>query len=527
MTAIPEAADLSPEALIGQLVCVALRNYAGDAAARESFLADFTRHGWGGVIVFGGRLEAVRELLDEARSRSPVSPLVVGDFERGLGQQFPIDGVVFPPLMAFGAAGDPTLAREAARAVGGELRALGFHVNFAPVADLAVEPANPIVATRAAGADPSRAAAIVAATVEGLQAGGVAATVKHFPGHGRTSLDSHEVLPVVEATRADLERADWVPFRAGLEAGAQLVMTAHVAFPALEPDGARDRPATFSRAVARDLLRGAWGFEGLVCSDALMMGAVAVEPPDRTARRALEAGVDWLLYPPDPPLVHAGLVGALAAGDLDRERCETAAGRLLDLKRWAGVGSDESPASTSAAPSTSAALLAEAVAGAALTARPAEPPEGRAWPDLAQWVVVLDGAIAPGDIVLPRELAPAAAERLLVIDTSDASDVVRAAVDGARRRCGGARVACAVFSPIRAWKGRAGLSELGREAVAAACGPAREAVLLIFSNPRIVSEVQAPSRVVWTYGEDAASQRAAVAFLRGALRAAGRLPIEL
>lgn len=516
---LPDPPSLSPDILAGQLVCVALRDYAGDRGAREAFLADLERHRWGGVIVFGGELSAVQDLLARAGERVAIPLLVTGDFERGLGQQFPRSGTTFPPLMALGAAEDTVLAREVGAAIGRELRAAGFHVNYAPVADLANEPANPIVATRAAGDDPQAVGAIVAAFVEGQQAEGVAATIKHFPGHGRTTLDSHDVLPVVETDHDELAATDWVPFRGGLEAGAKLVMSAHVAFPDLEPDDER-RPATFSRAILSDLLRGKWGFSGLLCSDALMMGAVTGEGPEAAARRALEAGVDWLLYPPDPPAVYAGLRAGLEKGALDRELCEAAVGRLLDLKSWV-LESRPGLSTTSAAP------LAEAVAGAALTADPQEPPAGAAWPDRARWVVVLDGAIGREDLVLAGELAGEAGRRMIVIDTTEPPERVREGIGAVREAASGKAVACAVFSPIRAWKGRAGLSETGRMAVEAASADADEACLLIFSNPRIVDDVGAPSRVVWTYGEDAASQRAAVAFLRGALPAAGRLPVRL
>lgn len=520
----PGAADpaaLSPAELAGQLVCVPLRDYAGEPAARDAFLESIERHRWGGVIVFGGDLAAVGELLAAARERSPIPPLVTGDFERGLGQQFPAAGTRFPSFMAFGATDDPALTRAAWTEIGRELAAHGFHVDFAPVADLALEPANPIVADRAAGDDPERVAAIVAAAVEGLQAAGIAATVKHFPGHGRTTLDSHETLPVVEATREELEAADWIPFRAGLAAGARLAMSAHVAFPALEPDGARDRPATFSRTLATDVLRGEWGFEGLLCSDALMMGAVSGEGPGTAARRALEAGIDWLLYPPEPERVHTELAAALESGALARETCERAASRLLDLKRWAIGGR--------AAPGTqmTAAPLAEAVAGAALVADPPEPPAGYAWPDRAQWVAILDGGIGRDEVVLEAELAAAAARQLLVIDTAAGSDAVLAAIAEARERCANAWVACAVFSPVRAWKGRAGLSTAAREAIRVATAEARDAVLILFSNPRIVNELPAPPRVVWTHGEAPASQRAALDFLRGSLPASGRLAVRL
>jgi beta-N-acetylhexosaminidase len=323
----------------------------------------------------------------------------------------------------------------------------------------------------------------------------------------------------VEASRKELESADWVPFRAGIEAGARLAMSAHVAFPALEPDGARDRPATFSRAIATGLLRDEWGFGGLFCSDALMMGAVRGLTPGAAARRALEAGVDWLLYPPEPERVHAELSAAIGSGDLDRRRCERAAERLLALKRWATGSARESNA-------WSAASMAEAVAGAALVAEPAEPPPGHAWPDRAQWIVILDGGIESDEIVLDSELAPAAARNLVVIDTAAGGDAVLAAIAEARERCRGAWVACAVFSPVRAWKGRAGLTAAARGAIETVVGEAREAILILFSNPHIVNELQAPPRVVWTHGEAPACQRAVVDFLRGSLRATGRSPLR-
>jgi beta-glucosidase-like glycosyl hydrolase len=470
------------------------------------------------VIVFGGQLDAVTELLIEAQRISPVPLLLTGDFERGFGQQFPTDGTVFPPLMALGAAADVGLAEAVGAAIGTELRAHGFHVDFAPVADLAIEPKNPIVGTRAAGDDPGRVAPIVAATVEGVQSVGVAAAVKHFPGHGRTTTDSHHALPVVHATRDELEATDWVPFQAGLRAGARIVMTTHVAFPALEPDG-QTRPATFSTAV-NELLKREWGFDGVICSDALMMGAVAGETPEQAAHRALEAGVDWLLYPRDPTTVHRGLVSAIEDGRLDRARCERAAARLLRLKLWvlrhpaAGRASDP-------------ADLADRTAGAALTARPADPPSDHDWPDGAQWTVVLDGEIESEEVRFAEWLAPEAGDRMVIIDTTRGEEQARERIALAQRCASNRPVVCAVFSPIRASKGRHGLSELGSDMVNAVTGPDHDSVLLIFSNPHIVAEVRAPSRVVWAYGEDRSSQRAALEFLRGTRPAPGRLPVQM
>jgi hypothetical protein len=142
-------------------------------------------------------------------------------------------------------------------------------------------------------------------------------------------------------------------------------------------------------------------------------------------------------------------------------------------------------------------------------------------------VVILDGGIGREEIVLGEELAPAAAKELVLVDTGAGSDAVLEALAVVRQRCARAWVACAVFSPVRAWKGRAGLSAAAREAVRVATADASEAVLIVFSNPRIVGELEAPSRIVWTHGEAPASQRAALDFLRGSLPAFGSLPVRL
>jgi hypothetical protein len=236
--------------------------------------------------------------------------------------------------------------------------------------------------------------------------------------------------------------------------------------------------------------------------------------------RALAAGVDWLLYPPDPPGVAAGLAAALAEGGAARARAEEAAGRVLELKRWVFSRPPIEP------PPTSARALADAVAAAALTADPASPPGDPAWPDGAQWVVVLDGAIEPREVVLAEGLSRHAAGRLLVIDAADPGGAA-ARLAEVRERCDGSRVACAVFNPVRAWKGRAGLSPAALEAVRSALGGAAESALLLFSNPRIINGLDTPSRVVQAYGEDPASQRAALAFLRGERTATGRSPVRL
>ena len=223
--------------------------------------------------------------------------------------------LVVPPNAALLARGaEPGDIEWASRVTGQRLRALGVDWVFAPVADVNALPANPVIGPRAFGTDARAAARGVAEAVRGFRAARVACCLKHFPGHGSTALDSHLALPACDADRATIEARDLEPFRAGAAAGAGAVMTAHVLYPALDAA----RPATFSRAIARDLLRDALGFRGVCITDALeMKGAADGRTPLEAALLALEAGCDLLLFARDDgslPGLRAGLAAALEGG---------------------------------------------------------------------------------------------------------------------------------------------------------------------------------------------------------------------
>ncbi|RLK23127.1 beta-N-acetylhexosaminidase [Micromonospora sp. M71_S20] len=246
-------------------------------------------------------------------------------------------GSPYPGNAALGAIDEVTLTRRVYEAIGAELAALGVTVNLAPTVDVNTADENPVIGTRSFGADPARVAAHSAAAVTGLQAAGVAACAKHFPGHGATVADSHYELPTVDVPLDVLRRRDLPPFAAVVAAGARAVMTAHIRVPALTGDG----PATFSRAVLVDLLRGEYGFTGTVITDALEMkgAAVAAGGVGPAAVRALAAGADLLCIGAqvDAELVErvvAEIVGALGDGRLDRARVEEAAGRAAALAAW-------------------------------------------------------------------------------------------------------------------------------------------------------------------------------------------------
>jgi beta-N-acetylhexosaminidase len=274
--------------------------------------------------------------------------LNTADFEAGVG--FRVAGAtVFPRQMAVAAAGDETLAFEAARITAVESRAIGVHVNFSPIADVNNNPRNPVINTRSFGENVDDVGRFTSAYVRGLGAGGVLATLKHFPGHGDTDVDSHIGLPVIQQPRDRLDRVELPPFRAGLAAGAGAVMTAHIQLPALDP--AEFSPATLSAPVVTGLLRGELGFDGLVYTDSMGMDAVARRlSPGDAAVRAIQAGNDVVLHSPDDAAAVAGIKAAVESGQIPVARVDASVRRILRAKARLGlhlaptVSLDEVPA---------------------------------------------------------------------------------------------------------------------------------------------------------------------------------------
>jgi len=292
--------------------------------------------GYGTVIL--GQPFSAAFLINRLQALSTVPLLNTADFETGVG--FRIFGATsFPRQMAMGAiagADGARLVREEARITALEARAIGVQVNFAPIADVNNNPRNPVINTRSYGEDPARVAALVGAYVEGAKDGGMIATVKHFPGHGDTDVDSHLGLPIITYDRARLRDVELVPFRRGVEQGAQAVMAAHIELPALDP--APQTPATFSRPILHDLLRQELGFGGLVYTDSMSMDAVAkMVTPDEGAVRALAAGADQILHSPDPIAAFSGIKRALASGRLAHAQIDESVRRVLRAKASVGL----------------------------------------------------------------------------------------------------------------------------------------------------------------------------------------------
>jgi beta-N-acetylhexosaminidase len=257
--------------------------------------------------------------------------LISTDQEHGIVARVGKPATLFPGAMAVGAGGSRTDARTLGRIAGKELRAMGVRQDYTPVADVNVNPANPVIGVRSFGADPAAVASLVAAEVAGYQRSQqVAATAKHFPGHGDTAIDSHYGFPVITHSRTEWEKLDAPPFRAAIAAGIDSIMTAHIMVPALDDSG---DPATLSRPILTGILREELGYDGVVVTDSLGMEGVRTKyGDDRVPVLALKAGVDQLLNPPSIDIAWNAVVKAVRDGELTESRLDASILRVLRLK---------------------------------------------------------------------------------------------------------------------------------------------------------------------------------------------------
>ena len=306
----------------------------------------------GGVIYFGwtdsfrdgprGVATLSNALQDAARTvprggKVAVPLLVATDQEMGVVTRLGKPATQFPGSMALGAGRSTTDARVAAEITGMELRAVGINVDFAPDADVNVDPANPVIGVRAFSSDPELVARLVAAQVRGYQGRGhVASAAKHFPGHGDTATDSHVDLPVIDHDLDEWRRIDLPPFRAASATGIDMMRTALLLVPALDDSGV---PATLSKRILTDVLRGELGYEGVIVTDSLAMAGVRERFGDdaEVAVRALEAGADLLLMSPEPVKARDAILAAIRSGRLPERDIERKVERILELKHRRGI----------------------------------------------------------------------------------------------------------------------------------------------------------------------------------------------
>ncbi len=534
-------ASLSPRRRVAQMVMFwVLGDYT---SADDSMFKEVVRwveqEGVGGVTISLGTPIEVAAKLNYLQRRASVPLLVASDLEPSLmrleAAVFPHylletgGGTAFPPAMAIAATGRDQDVFDVARAIAREGRAVGIHINFAPTVDVNINPNNPVIGTRSFGEDAQRVARLSEQFVRGTHAGGMLATAKHFPGHGDTDVDSHVGLPVVTASPERLAAVELVPFRAAIQAGADLVMSAHIALPALGGDSAT--PATLRPDVMNTLLRDSLGFRGVTITDALSMEGVGKGYSiEESVVQAIKAGTDILLRPGDDVTraIDAVMV-AVERGDLTAARIDESVRRILLMKARLGLPQSREVALEPVRAVVSSAehrALAQEVAQRAITlVRDSGltipvPPGGRV--AIVSYMPETEikagrafsrelSRLRPGSRVVAR-ISPASAPSQLdsiskLLRAADA--IVLAAY--VRRVEGEGRTT--VPPHVAAWID--------------SVGSGRNAAIVAFGNPYVIRQFPGARTYINTFGVGDALEVAAARAIAGAAPISGKSPVSL
>jgi beta-N-acetylhexosaminidase len=460
--------------------------------------------------------------------RQPVPLLISTDQEGGsLVFRLSAPATAMPGNMALGAGRSAADAHRSAEVIGTELAAVGINQNYAPVADVNVNPANPVIGIRSVGEHPGLVSELVAAQVNGYHDGGVAAVAKHFPGHGDTAVDSHFGLPEVTHTREQLEAIDLPPFQAAIAEGIDTIMTAHVVLRSIDPSGA---PATMSQPILTGLLRDELGYDGLIVTDALDMGgATGTYPPNVAPVEALKAGADQLVLAPQMDVAHGAVLDAIRRGEISTRRLDDSVYRILRLKMARGlfadpfvdvaqvdsvVGTPEHLADaqtitdhTTTLVKNDAGLLPLAtgprnvlVTGwGVTTTRTIGTAIGLRGPT----VTVLETGLTPSQAGIAAAVAAAGANDLVVVSTNNAASV-------------------------NVTTGLPTASAAAQQAlVTALLATGKPVIVSAMRNPYDISRLTAVSTFLATYGYTAGSIESLTRVLFGEVNPAGRLPVTI
>jgi beta-N-acetylhexosaminidase len=477
---------------------------------------------------------AVAVLLNRLQRASANPLLFTADFEGGAG--YIVAGATrLPRAMALGATRDEGLAERAGRLAAGEGRALGVHVDFYPVADVNNNPMNPIINIRSFGEDPAFVGRMAAAYLKGIQAGGMLATAKHFPGHGDTSTDTHLDLAVIAHPRERLEAVELVPFEAAIAAGVDAVMTSHIRLPALDPT--EGLPATLSRPIVTGLLRKELGFDGLVFTDSMSMHAITNRfGNDKAAAMAIGAGIDVVLDPPDPEAALRGIREAVERGAIARDQLDRSVERLLRAKARLGLYRART-VDVEAVPAGLGGRAREAVAAEVASQAITLVKDDRVQvplrlPRTTRMLVlsVVDYASgwregAPGRVFVPevkQRFPDATAIEVTDRTTAAEMDLIRAL---ARRSDA---VVAATYVRVAAGSGRMGLSPAQVSLLGQlAADEARPMVTVAFGSPYVSDLAPKVPAVLLTYEYGDAPEAAAVRAVCGEAPIGGKLPVTI
>ncbi len=490
--------------------------------------------GVGGFIIYNGDALTTAALTNRLQARARVPLLFASDFEGGVGMQLR-GGTRLPRAMALAATGDTESAAEAARITAREGRAIGVHVNFYPVLDVNNNPSNPIINTRAFSDDPNVVANWGAAFIRAAQDEGQLATAKHFPGHGDTALDSHILLPTLQVPRERLEQIELPPFHAAVQRGVRAVMTAHICVPALEPNPMEARPATFSPAIVDGILRKRFGFEGLIFTDALNMGAVAENyEAGEAAVLAIEAGCDIALYSDDAPRAHAALCDALTQGRITRQRIDESARRILNAKAWCGLQHERMVSldnvwNVLGSPMHSSTATDLFERGVTLIRDPLKLlPLGNAHERVG--AIILKDAVPvwahalrePAGSRFSKEVQGRWRARLFE-SSADSADIEQ--MLAAMKDCD--VVLVAVCARVAAYKGSVALGQAHSEVLRVLDQAGIPTIATVFGNPYVLPHMPERATTLLTFESAVESEAAAVRVIAGEAPARGRSPVAL
>jgi beta-N-acetylhexosaminidase len=500
--------------------------------------------------------------LNQLQAESKLPLLVAGDFEQGVLPAQLFGTTVFPHAMAFGAAGKVAYAEEFGRITAQESRAIGVHWNLFPVADVNSNPANPIIGTRAFGANPEQVGELVAAYIRGARSNGMLTTAKHFPGHGNTGTDSHLAVARVDEDLDIVRSVDLPPFRKAIEAGVDAVMTAHIRVPALDPDP--NLVATTSPAIVTGLLKNELGFKGIVVTDGLDMAGLThlyAGNVGRAAVDAFKAGNDVLTMPADLDASYRAVLEAVRSGEISQQRLDASVLKILQAKAYLGLQKNRlvdiaaipklvgSPANVAAGQRISDASITlvrdngkvlplrqrASVTGASVQNVAFVHPRGKQDRHGVLVIVVCDNSRAQDGRVLEREITARTPEANVVyVDPRSAprktAGVLRA-VDQARA------VVVAVYIVPSAARSR----KLGRSGKHPASLPDSTSTLfekildrasektevLAMGNPYLTDDFPAIQNYICTFSNVTVSETSAVRALFGEIPMSGQMPVNL
>jgi beta-N-acetylhexosaminidase len=490
---------MSLEQKVGQLIVATVPG----TAAPDGGASLVAKYHLGGVIYFAQNVQNAQQvaafsngLQRAAVAQPPGVPLTIGTDQEG-GIVSRLDGVLtaFPGEMASGATRDPALVSAEAEATGSQLRAVGVNLDYAPVADVNVDPANPVIGVRSFGSDPALVSQLTSAALAGFHQAGIATAVKHFPGHGDTDTDSHSGLPVIHHSLQQWQQIDAPPFEAAVRGGTDMILSAHISVPALDSSGG---PATLSSRIMTGLLRGTLGYNGVITTDSLQMTGVRLQYNNaQIAVHAIQAGCDELLMPDNVGTAYNAVLAAVRDGQIPQSRLDASVTRILTLKAVRGIL--DRPYVDAAAARTGAGTPS----GAATAQR-----------------------VADRSITLVRNtghLLPLARGKRLYVAGPDAGSLTAALAHAGVETVSSPGTADAIVVTVNGATGDAGQQEL----VSGLLADRRPVIVVATGEPYDLGMFPGAGAALASYSDSGVSMNAVARSLTGALRPSGKLPVTV